>query len=68
MWAMSALGPKQTRTTAPHRSAFGGKADREKLYIAFGKSGHRAPREVHRAAAEVIAMIAPSNPKLRNLY
>jgi hypothetical protein len=51
MWAMSALGPKQTWTTAPHMSAFGGKADREKLYITFGKPGHRAPREVHRAAA-----------------
>jgi hypothetical protein len=38
MWAMSALGPKLTRTTALHMSSFGGKADREKLYITFGKS------------------------------
>jgi hypothetical protein len=48
---MSAIGTKRTFQSTQLMSAFGGKADMEKLYITLGKSRHPTVRISRRTGA-----------------
>src|SRR5262249_53202240 len=65
---MSAFGPKRTCASALQESAFGAKADMEKLYSTFGKAGppikilHDSLPGVRLTHQRASYWVAPGNP------